>query len=334
MAIHPSLPLSNGVPLREPIDIEEWTERAVESLSGLAISGGPVGPIRGTSVTLEIPLDDHDIARKPSSGSAEGAEESAKARLATTPPRRREPLRRDSLKRREALLRGKEGSRRRQRWENDRLLNNPYAQPPLPSDWEVHPTHPVHVVPYYLAPLWDSGFSRQHAERTTRARTARADAQDESVRIPKEVREKLKRARGAKGLLQDLEEEVRVFVQRWDEGQRKRERDLMIEPDSDEDEVVFVGRNGQMSDMPDSRRTSEELEREKLVFDSLEDDHGASFGRWLVHSIGAYYGLNTWSRTVGNPARREAYVGIKESKLKSGRKAAPNPLPRPLYGLV
>jgi hypothetical protein len=31
---------------------------------------------------------------------------------------RKEPLKRDSMKRREALLKGKEGSRRRQRWEN------------------------------------------------------------------------------------------------------------------------------------------------------------------------------------------------------------------------
>lgn len=62
-------------------------------------------PIRGTTgVTLSIPLDDH---QQP------GAEE----RSARYKPRK-EPLRRDSLKRREALLRGKEGSRRRQRWEN------------------------------------------------------------------------------------------------------------------------------------------------------------------------------------------------------------------------
>lgn len=32
--------------------------------------------------------------------------------------RRREPVRPDNLKRREELLKGKEGSRRRQRWEN------------------------------------------------------------------------------------------------------------------------------------------------------------------------------------------------------------------------
>lgn len=32
--------------------------------------------------------------------------------------------------------------------------------------------------------------------------------------------------------------------------------------------------------------------------------------RWLVHSIASYYGLHTWSVTVGEPARREAYVGF------------------------
>lgn len=33
--------------------------------------------------------------------------------------------------------------------------------------------------------------------------------------------------------------------------------------------------------------------------------------RWLVHSIASYYGLHTWSVTVGEPARREAYVGFR-----------------------
>ena len=40
---------------------------------------------------------------------------------------------------------------------------------------------------------------------------------DESAgRVPRELREKLKKARGAKALLQDLEEEVRRFVAAWE----------------------------------------------------------------------------------------------------------------------
>ncbi len=165
---------------------------------------------------------------------------------------------------------------------SDRLLHNPHAQPPLPGDWEVHPTHPVHAVPYYLAPLWDAGIARQYAERKSRSKLyagqVRDDGHSHSARIPKEVREKLKRARGAKALLQDLEEEVRKFVHQWNEQKQRHEQELMIEPDSEEEEVVFVGRNGQMSDMPSPRSPSAQLEKEKSVFDSLEDDHGASFG--------------------------------------------------------
>jgi hypothetical protein len=173
----------------------------------------------------------------------------------------------------------------------DRLVGNPYAQPPLPSDWEVRPTYPVQTVPYYLAPLWDAGYAKESAARKERAQKGKKQDSEGAGSVgivPKELREKLKRSRAAKGLLQNLEEEVRKFVLSWDERHKQMEEDGIIEPDSDEDEVVFVGRNGQMHDMPSSPRESEELEREKLVFDSLEDDHSASFGYVLL------YVLCTW----------------------------------------
>lgn len=64
-------------------------------LASLSISA----PAQGSGVTLSIPLD----------AAAEALKE-VKAR--------KEPGRRASMKHREALLKGKEGSRRRQRWEN------------------------------------------------------------------------------------------------------------------------------------------------------------------------------------------------------------------------
>lgn len=242
----------------------------------------------------------------------------------------------------------------------DRLLHVPNVQPPLPSDWEVHPTHPVHAVPYYLASLWDTGM-RHRAEELSAARKASGAAKkagagcvdgNEKGRVPAELRIKMKKSKGAKSLLQDLEEEVRRFLREW-EGEKERlgMSGEGIELDSEDEEIVFVGRNGTMSD--EQRKTVEkELEREKLVFDSLADDHGASFGyaslpvpyfdamvltqirRWLVHSIAAYYGLTSRSVTVGNPARREAYVGIKE--MKTGRRPSgiQGELPRPLWGMI
>ena len=57
-----------------------------------------------------------------------------------------------------------------------------------------------------------------------------------------------------------------------------------------------------------------------------------------MHSIATYYGLKTWSVTVGDPARREAYVGIDATKMVAGRGdgdlVSRGGLPRPLWGLV
>lgn len=220
----------------------------------------------------------------------------------------------------------------------DRLLNNPYAEPPTPKDWEVHPTYRVRNVPYYLAPLWDAGLKRQSAKRHDYAvaeknatRTV-ANKPTEPGVVPKELREKLKRSRGAKGLLMDLEGEVRKFVAEWEANARAAEEDgLPADPDSEDEEIVFVGRNGQTHDHDGA---SAQLKRELMLFETPEGDNGGTFGRWLVHHIGVYYGLTTWSVTVGTPARREAYIGIKETKLRSGGRAICSPMPTPLWGMV
>ncbi|KAI9779213.1 MAG: hypothetical protein M1839_007465 [Geoglossum umbratile] len=320
------------------------------TLSSPAVAGA------NTTSTLSIPLDEEQ-PRRASTGYL---------------PRRREPLRRDSLKRREALLKGKEGSRRRQRWENDRLLNNPHAQPPLPSDWEVGPTYPRHgTVPYYLAPLWDAEVAAARkaeqaaAKKNGTGRGKGARKEDSTAgKVPRELRETLKRARGAKELLQGLEEEVRGFLETWEEREGEGRRGEEEYGSSDE-EIVFLGRDGTMSERPHRPRQNKkdkelELRMDKLVCDGPVDDRGASFGysflstlartppsmilltgghsRWLVHSIARYYGLRTWSITIGNPPRREAYVGIvnegKNGVILRGKMGSGGELPRPLWGLL
>ena len=197
--------------------------------------------------------------------------------------------------------------------------------------------------------------------------------EEAAAAIPKEVKARLKRNKTAKGLLMDLEEEVRVFVREWNArsvkgeddgkgwGKEGRERsetlDSMVmvssEDEEEDEEIVFVGRNGSMVDgLPKAEKkkpnpaqeTSEwhqTISREKLVFDGSEADKGASFARWLVHCVGSYYGLRTWSVTrevQGSENRREAYVGIDERAtgfmgrgVEVGREVE---LPRPLWGMV
>ncbi|OJJ46388.1 hypothetical protein ASPZODRAFT_132482 [Penicilliopsis zonata CBS 506.65] len=352
MAIHPHLPSPSPTPSRGSLTpqqtraISAWTEQATASLEDLTLSevvtvgDGTAAPtstrrvMRGaSSVTLTIPLDDHlppaELSPTPRMRLANRTPAAAEneAPKVSVSFRRREPLRRDSLKRREALLKGKDGSRRRQRWENDRLLHNPWAEPPSSSDWAVQPTYTRHdPMPYYLASLWDAKYKERGC---TVSKQTPKGTHDDQTRISKEVRMKLKHARAARGLLQDLEEEIRRFIQRWNEKQlilrdeeEEEEEEGEADEDSDEDEVVFAGR-GQMQKQtprPDrvsssSRHDHEWEEGKKKVFESHVDDRAAGFARWLVHSLASYYGLHTWSVTVGteeegSPARREAYVGF------------------------
>ena len=167
----------------------------------------------------------------------------------------------------------------------DRLLNNPWAQPPLPIDWEVHPTYPRHNVPYYLAPLWDAKVAAKAMDERTKRGVTKESPKAENQQagnIPKELRGKLKKAKAAKGLLQDLEEQVRKFVQTWEEKAKAAQPEEPYLLDSEDEEIVFVGRNGQMNDMPSSpnskRAKDIEAIRDQLVFDSPADDQGAGFG--------------------------------------------------------
>ena len=125
MAIYPK---PNPAPQRrltaeEAVNIEAWTEHAAEALQSLSLSSPQV--LRGTSASLAIPLDGTAITQVPKNEEGTGANSpAAPSPMASRPSpgyRRREPIRRDSQKRRDALLKGKEGSRRRHRWENGML---------------------------------------------------------------------------------------------------------------------------------------------------------------------------------------------------------------------
>ena len=114
MAIHPrtSAYAQNGAPNTappHPINIEAWTEEATQSLSAVSLVS-PAG-VPGAGVSLAIDLDEPSCHKQ--DGLAGTTRRADDASSGYRP--RREPLRRDSLKRREALLKG---SRRRTRWEN------------------------------------------------------------------------------------------------------------------------------------------------------------------------------------------------------------------------
>ncbi|KAK6507485.1 hypothetical protein TWF481_005916 [Arthrobotrys musiformis] len=299
----------------------------------------PAQPPAQPPAPVTIPLDQPDPVVKPNTDNA---------------PVDRRPLRRDSMKRREALIKGKEGTRRRQRWENDNFLNNPSFTPPSPEDFSPTPLHPRRTVRYEFATLWDPSNPLKYGYSPP------VQKKDET-RVPKNLKDRLKRSKGATDLLKSLEEEVRRYAATlWGCIDEYRQPDIDEDScddmdtsvefskcadevgDSEDEEIVFVPR------METIAVTSTEKVREvytpipsppleKPVFEAADNDQGASFGRWLVHSIALYYGLRSWSETQGNPAKRIAFVGAQpgeRKRLKAGRLLKHKALPRPLWMML
>ncbi|TQW00801.1 hypothetical protein V2A60_001842 [Cordyceps javanica] len=344
------------------IDIDAWTISALQSLS--------VSPIaRGTGTPLSIPLDDHVVSKSRAATASKmtttttttgtravqfDADESAM-------PPRRPPSRRDSMARREALLKGKEGSRQRRRWENDRLIGVPNAQPPQPTDWQVQPTHPINKVPYQMAQFWDRGVRDRVDDKTRRLQAARKKQQLISGsatglgvgEVPRDLRESAKRSPAVRGWVRALEEPVRHFVRAHMAGTEadaarevevEREEDESSDGllDSEDEEIVFAGRSDAMRALQEKKRnaarpaTRRDGARETVdagvVFDSFGDDETASFKRWLTHSISDYYGLASRSVLVGGgSAQKVVYVGLKHTRHMA---PALSKMPRPLWEVV
>lgn len=284
------------------IDIEAWTISALQSLS--------VSPAaRGVGSPLTIPIDEY-VRSKPAktatlahTDTADGVTRTVNFEEDVTPPRRppsRPPSRRDSMARREALLKGKEGSRQRRRWENgkepsrdssmaaigtntdeyiylliDRLIGVPNAQPPQPGDWDVQPTHPIHRVPYQIAQFWDRGVRDRVEDKTKRLQLARkkqqllcGSATGLGVgEVPRDLRETAKRTPAVKDWVRTIEEPVRQFM---------RDQHVLLtgstiaseesdddDADSEEEEIVFAGRTDAMRELQEKKNRWRKAHREK-----------------------------------------------------------------------
>ncbi|RDA95044.1 hypothetical protein CP533_2153 [Ophiocordyceps camponoti-saundersi (nom. inval.)] len=319
-------------------DVDAWTVSALQSLT--------VSPIaRGTGTPLAIPIDAEN----------RGASTVAGSKTTTTTPR--PPSRRDSQRRRDALLKGHEGSRQRRRWDNDRLVGVPNVQPPLPCDWQVRPTHPVHHIPYQLAQFWDCGMRQRVQDKAATLAAARKKQQRTTGsatglgvgEVPRDLRESAKRSPNVRFWVRALEEPVRSFLVAGcrddvvvddddvDDADDTADDSAAERMDSDDEEIVFVGRSGAMRELREKRESRCKMARREVdhrtvdsgvVFDSFGEGDAAAFKRWLAHSISDYYGLSSRSVTLAESSCRVVYVGLKQEERRVGLS---DTLPRPLW---
>lgn len=229
----------------------------------------------------------------------------------------------------------------------DRLVGVPNAQPPLPSDWEVRPTHPTHRVPYQLAQFWDAGARQRAEDRGARLAAARKEQQRSRGtatglrrgEVPRDLRESAKRTPAVAAWVRSLEEPVRAFlrdraaaaarVSGDDDREAGRSDSSGDDGEEGEEQIVFRGRRaaGAAGKWKTARREVErETVGEGVVFDSFGDGEAAAYKRWLTHSISDYYGLESRSVTLPDPSRKVVYVGFRKRDAGGSRQ-----VPRPLW---
>lgn len=174
----------------------------------------------------------------------------------------------------------------------------PNVQPPLPSDWEVRPTHPIHHTPYQLAQFWERGIRQRVEDKAAALQAARKRQQRKAgsatglgvAEVPRDLRESAKRSPTIRGWVRALEEPVRQYLV----GEKTRsggpvppaDDSAADDMDSDDEEIVFVGRSGAMRELNERRqaghkRARREVKRETVdsgvVFDSFGEGESAAF---------------------------------------------------------
>ena len=315
----------------------------------------------------------------------------------------------------------------------------PNAQPPLPSDWIVQPTHPVVHVPYHLAKCWDDIVASKLAQESEATRRANKKADQNIGRVPREMREASKRNPITKVWTRDIEEPVRWFltnrhaqasvansiassiidlagyvttrssslagvpstpgldgdrssvgdVELIGPGHEIRQVDYTTDNSDGEDTLVLHDRvrartrgratvagsepfrlNQRNSVLALQREEDwEELlpvsagshgtsnRRSSISFElcdasswrivpsrsgdkgeggsgpaamlfTPDEEHGSSYKRWIVHSIAAYYGLDSTSVDDGESRRRCVFVGPKSGQKKDAKAF---PVPQPMW---
>lgn len=133
--------------------------------------------------------------------------------------------------------------------------------------------YPIHHIPYHIAQYWDHGLREQVEAKTNVARKRKSSGEGKG-RVPRDLRETIKKTPGVKGWLRNLEVPVRQFL--IDQGEAQEPKD---ESDFSDEEIVFVGRKAAPRD--GRKKAHREVHGQAIdrgmIYDSLEDDESGAF---------------------------------------------------------
>lgn len=133
--------------------------------------------------------------------------------------------------------------------------------------------YPIHHIPYHIAQYWDRGLREQVEDKTNIARKRKTSSEGKG-RVPRDLRETIKKTPGVKGWVRTLEAPVRQFL--LDHGEAQEAKD---ESDFSDEEIVFVGRKAAPRDAwkKAHREVHDHAIDQGMIYDSLEDEESGAF---------------------------------------------------------
>ncbi|KAH8553970.1 hypothetical protein BGW37DRAFT_517720 [Umbelopsis sp. PMI_123] len=224
-------------------------------------------------------------------------EELNRKKLAQAARKKRFWLERDSLNRRNQLLIGREGSRRRQRWDNNNFTDHPFAiinpadlRPPGYSDLPKFHWADDEAIANITSDDIDRMCRSQDLKSTT-------NSTESPHSLHRSIRHDLRKSHIPEGLVAFYDEQIRQFMQ----------RSIVKDTDALEQDWVIVDEAAkqqpseptapQHTDLPQATETS--------IF--LVWEIGDRFSRWIIHTMSQFYNLASFSTTTKDQ-RRLTYV--------------------------
>ncbi|BFZ62883.1 hypothetical protein YB2330_003993 [Saitoella coloradoensis] len=220
---------------------------------------------------------------------------------------------RSTLRRRELLLQGKEGSRARRRFENSLLLNNPWATPPSREDWVPTPDSSRR----FRRVEWSLVERMEALNVGSKEGKSREQARSGVEGVTKGLKARVKKAHVPADLIRSIEAELRTLL----ESTTCSNLDKTSPPTAVEEEIIFTPRRkcttpSSSASSPSPTPSTPLIELEFPLANIPEPE--ASYHRWILHQICTYYNVKSWSKDVGK--RRVAVLRPEAGEGRRGLK--------------
>ncbi|KAJ2958444.1 hypothetical protein NQZ79_g6016 [Umbelopsis isabellina] len=192
-------------------------------------------------------------------------------------------LERDSLTKRNQLLVGKEGSRRRQRWDNNNFTDHPFAKL-NPADLRP-PGYAERPKFHWTDDEAIANVTSDDIDRACRSLELPPFSHTEDPHpLQRSVRHDLKKSHIPQGLVAFYDEQIRQFM----------ERSIVRDVDSLEQDWVIVDESAK-SQPAETAPSSEVIPQSNEHSVYLVWEIGDRFSRWIVHTMSQFYNLSSFS---------------------------------------